>query len=86
MISETVGIGAIAVALIGLLTKVWLDSSKNVVKIIDVVEKNANAMTRLTDAVKDNTAVNKDTRKIINDYHSNTALLIRKLTRGNGKK
>lgn len=56
MTSE-VTIGGITLALITLMTKVWLDSTRQTEWIIDVVKQNAIAMTSLENAVKVNTEV-----------------------------
>ena len=60
--ADIYGYGAIIIALIGLLTKVWLDSSKNTERVSDVIEKNAVALTELKAAVQTNTtATDKNT-------------------------
>lgn len=51
------GMGAIILALIGLITKIWMDSSQHTRRITDVVEKNAIAMTNLNQSIKANTRV-----------------------------
>lgn len=51
------GMGAIILALIGLITKIWMDSSQHTRRITDVVEKNAIAMTSLNQSIKANTRV-----------------------------
>lgn len=62
MTSE-VTIGGITLALITLMTKVWLDSTRQTERIIDVVKQNAVAMTSLENAVKVNTEVTQAVRK-----------------------
>ena len=47
---EIIGIGVVALALIGLLTKVWFDSSKRSSDIIEMVKENSKALTRQADS------------------------------------
>lgn len=62
---EAFGIGAIALALISLIAKIWFDSSKQTEKIIDVVGQNATAMTGLKDSVEENTKLTNEVKTII---------------------
>jgi len=59
---ETVGIGAIALALIGLVWKIWKEHSRLTDKVADVLEKNAVSHEHLNQSVKENTQVTKQTR------------------------
>lgn len=60
MTTEATGIGAIALALIGILTKMWADSTSTHRRVIDVVEKNAIAMTLLNESIRTNTKVTEE--------------------------
>lgn len=63
--SEVYGYGAIIIALIGLLTKIWMDSSRNTDRMTEAIKENAIALTELRDAVRNNTtATDKSTDHI----------------------
>lgn len=55
--TETLANGGLALALIGVLVKIWTESTKQTDKIIDVVKQNAVAMSSLENVVKENTRV-----------------------------
>lgn len=59
------GAVGISVALIALISKIWMDSSRHSEKITDVVEKNATAMESLKGAIKENTEITKETKEMI---------------------
>lgn len=58
------GMGAIILALIGLITKIWADSSNHTKRITDVVEKNAIAMTNLNLSIRANTKVTEKSTEV----------------------
>lgn len=59
------GAVGISIALIALISKIWMDSSKHSEKITDVVEKNATAMESLRGAIKENTQITKETKDLM---------------------
>lgn len=59
------GAVGISVALIGLVWKVWSSSDKHVMRMTDVVEKNASAMESLKGAIKENTGVTRETKDLM---------------------
>lgn len=84
--TDTTTMGGIVLALIGLITKIWLDSSKNTRKIIEVAEKNAVVNTKLNNSVVANTNMTKETKKALFQSHKDIALLISKALGKNHKK
>lgn len=59
------GAVGISIALIALISKIWMDSSRHSVKITDVVERNATAMESLKGAIKENTQITKETKDLM---------------------
>ena len=59
------GAVGISIALIALISKIWMDSSKHSEKITDVVERNATAMESLKGAIKENTEITKETKDLM---------------------
>ncbi len=59
------GAVGIAISLVILIGKIWSDSTKHAIKMTDVVEKNASAMTFLSGAIKENTAITKETKDLM---------------------
>lgn len=59
------GAVGISVALIALISKIWMDSSRHSDKITDVVERNATAMESLKGAIKENTQITKETKDLM---------------------
>lgn len=59
------GAVGISIALIALISKIWMDSSRHSEKITDVVEKNATAMESLKGAIKENTGITRETKDLI---------------------
>lgn len=68
MVTETTavvgGLITIITALIGLITKIWADSSNHTKRITDVVEKNAIAMTNLNLSIRANTKVTEKSTEV----------------------
>lgn len=68
MVTETTavvgGLITIITALIGLITKIWTDSSNHTKRITDVVEKNAIAMTNLNLSIRANTKVTEKSTEV----------------------
>jgi len=58
-LAQTYGIGAIAIALIGLVFKIWIDSTKRTDKVLDVMEKVAISQERLATNIQANTEATK---------------------------
>lgn len=74
MVTQDAGFAAIIISLITLVGKIWFDSSKHTTKIIDVVEKNAIAMTNLNNSIRANTRVvekSADVNKSLSDRIEN---------------
>lgn len=69
------GIGAVALALVGLVWKIWHDSTKQTDRIIDVLEKNALAQESLSRNVKENTEMSKEQSESLRQ-HTETMMQI----------
>lgn len=59
------GAVGIAIALVVLIGKIWMDSSRHSSRVTDVVEKNATAMEALKGAIEQNTQITKETKDLI---------------------
>lgn len=79
MVSDTVGYGAIILALISLLTKVWMDSAKSVDRMLSAFEENAKASTKLSTAIDSNTRVTEETKIAAYEHNKNITVLISKV-------
>lgn len=54
------GQGAIILSLIALITKIWMDSSRQTRTIIQVVEENSKSITKLNESLTQNTMITKE--------------------------
>lgn len=73
MNNEVYGIGAVAIALVGLVWKIWHDSNEQSKKIIELVEKNAVVQERLSANVQENTKVT--TQQGVEAHRRNEAMM-----------
>lgn len=61
---ETYGIGAICIALIGLVWKIWADSTKRADMMLEVIKQNALSHQELNQSIKQNTEVTKQSTDV----------------------
>lgn len=98
-VAQTAGIGAICLALIGLVWKIWHDNTELQKKILETVDKNTEAATKavasqekLSQNIVENTRVTEKQGETIQRHTEATLQLLTKLINlpkngnGNGKK
>ncbi len=77
--AETYGIGAIALALVGLVYKIWHDSSEQNKMLIETIQKNTEAQTKMAANIDENTRVTIKQGDTIQRHTEATLQLLTKL-------
>lgn len=71
--------GGIIIALIALLTKLWLDQNKRTDQMIEAFKENAATSTKLSTAIEANTQLTKETKEAAFEHNKNITVLIAKV-------
>lgn len=79
MAPQEVGYAGIIIALLSLLTKVWLDSTARTDKMIEAFKEHAIASTKLAGSIDTNTIVTKETKDASIEQNKNITVLISKV-------
>jgi len=77
--NEVYGIGAIALALIALVGKIWGDFAKISSRMADVLEQNGVAASRLSLSIEANTRMTEETKEAAAEHNANITKLISKV-------
>lgn len=79
MVPAEYGYAGIIVALISLLTKLWLDSGKRTDSIVEAFKENAVASTKLSLSIDANTKITEETKVAAYEHNKSITVLISKV-------